>query len=414
MGTLLDASALSAVLKQIYDQDEVYTLSYSNEDTLFAMMPKDEEFYGANKAIALRYATPLGMGATISDAQANKASSLWGRFTLTRSAYFGTASITTEAIRASKGDAAALVEGLRSEIDGMIHSVTRKVAKMAYSNGGGAIGQVANTVFTGQTLTLTNPGDIVNYEKGMVLRLSAADGTSGALRTGSLVIDGLDRNAGTIHCTQALSTGVAAIATNDFIFQAPATSTGDFGTWLKGLTGWLPSTAPTVGGGDNWFGVDRSADVVRLAGLRMSGGGGPIEETIIQTAAVLHREGAKPSHVFCNPLDWAKLVQALGSRTVYDRVTAFNKPEIGFDAVSVATPTGKALVVADLNCPQGAGFMLQMDTWKLHSLGQAPGIIDDDGLMIFRSATSDDYEVRIGVYGNYGCEAPGYNANIVW
>lgn len=414
MGTTLDATALSAVLKQIYDQDEVYTLSYSNEDTLFAMMAKDEEFYGANKAIALRYATPLGMAPTIADAQSNKATSLWSKFTLTRSAYFGTASITTEAIRASKGDAAALVEGLRSEIDGMIHSVTRKVARMAYGNGGGAIGQVSNSAFATQTLTLTNPGDVVNYEKGMVLRVSAADGTSGALRVGSLTIDGLDRNAGTLHTTANLSAGIAAIAQNDFIFQAPAASTGDFGLWLKGLNGWLPTTAPTVGGGDNWFGVDRSSDVVRLAGLRFTGGGGPMEETIVQAAALLHREGAKPSHVFCNPLDWAKLIQALGSRTVYDRVTAFSKPEIGFDAVKIATPTGTAMVVADLNCPQGQGFFLQLDSWKLHSLGQAPGIIDDDGLMIFRSASSDDYEVRIGLYGNYGCEAPGYNANITW
>lgn len=410
----LDASALSAVLKQIYDQDEVYTLSYSNEDTFFAMVAKDEEFYGANKAIALRYATPLGLGASIADAQANKTTSLWDRFTLTRNSYFGTASITTEAIRASKGDAAALVEGLRSEIDGLIHSVTRKVAKMGYGNGGGAIGRVANTVFTGQTLTLTNPGDIVNFEKGMVFRLATTDGTSGSLETGSLTIDGIDRNAGTLHCTAALSTGVTTIATNDYIFQAPATSTGDFGNWLKGTGGWLPAVAPTVGGGDNWFGVDRSADVVRLAGLRIVGGGGPIEETIVQSSSLINREGGKTSHVFMNPLDWSKLVQALGSRTVYDRVTAFEKPEISFEAVSVATPSGKALVVSDLNCPQGQGRMLQMSTWKLHSLGQAPGIIDDDGLMIFRSANADEYEVRVGLYGNYGCEAPGYNATVTW
>jgi hypothetical protein len=273
---------------------------------------------------------------------------------------------------------------------------------------------VANASFAVQTLQLTNPGDIVNYEKGMTLRVASTDGTSGALRTGSLTVDGLDRSAGTVHCTQNLSTGIAAIAQNDFIFQAPATSTGDFGAWLKGLNGWLPTTAPAVGGGDNWFGVDRSADVVRLAGLRVTGGGGPMEETIVQSSAILHREGAQTSHVFCNPLDWAKLVQSLGSRTVYDRVTAFEQPDIGFEAVSISTPTGKAMVVADLNCPQGQGFALQLDTWKLHSLGQAPGIVDDDGLMIFRSANSDDYEVRIAVYGNYGCEAPGYNANIVW
>ena len=53
-----------------------------------------------------------------------------------------------------------------------------------------------------------------------------------------------------------------------------------------------------------------------------------------------------------------------------------------------------------------------MDTWKFKSLGQAPRILDFDGLKGVREANSDGVEYRWGYYGNMLCTAPAFNCRI--
>ncbi len=75
-------------------------------------------------------------------------------------------------------------------------------------------------------------------------------------------------------------------------------------------------------------------------------------------------------------------------------------------------PRGPIKIVPDQNCPSDTAFMLQMDVWKLYSLGKAPKILDTDGLKMLREAASDAVEVRIGYYAQLGCRAPGFNVNL--
>jgi len=56
--------------------------------------------------------------------------------------------------------------------------------------------------------------------------------------------------------------------------------------------------------------------------------------------------------------------------------------------------------------------MLQMDVWKLYSLGKAPKILDSDGLKFLRESSADAVEVRVGYYAQLGCRGPGYNARV--
>jgi hypothetical protein len=55
---------------------------------------------------------------------------------------------------------------------------------------------------------------------------------------------------------------------------------------------------------------------------------------------------------------------------------------------------------------------LQLDTWSLNSLDEAPHILDLDGNSMLREASADAYEVRVGFYGNVACVAPGWNCRI--
>jgi hypothetical protein len=407
---LLDTTALQAVLKQKYTQRRFNLLCYK-KNPFYALIPKITDFGGKNKVIALRNGVPQGRGTNIAAAQANKTATIYTAFTVTRNSDYATASITGEAVKAAKGDENTLIEGLTKEIDGTIHVCMRSLAIAMFRNGGGQRGQIASGQ-TGATVTLSTLTDITNFEPNMILRVSSDDGSPAApagLRAGQVTVTGVDRDLGTITVTPNWNVGIGAVAANDFIFQGNA-SGSDYGGMIKGLAGWVPATAPTST--DNFFGVPRNSDATRLAGIRFNGSGGPIEESFIEAAARVVREGGSPDHTFMNPLDWSNLVKALGSKVLYERSAPLDEPDIGFKAVMLDGPEGPIKILADLNCPKGTAYMLQLDTWHLESLGEAPMILDFDGNTILRSATSDDYEVRVGYYAQMTCEAPGWNAVI--
>jgi hypothetical protein len=57
--------------------------------------------------------------------------------------------------------------------------------------------------------------------------------------------------------------------------------------------------------------------------------------------------------------------------------------------------------------------MLQLDVWKLYSLGKCPRILDSDGLKMLRESSADAVQVRVGYYAQVGCRAPGWNVNVL-
>lgn len=430
MAVQLDMTGLSAVTKQKYTQKRFNLLCYP-DNPLYALIGKITDFGGKNKVIALRNAVPQGRGPSIAIAQAAKTSSVYNGFVVTRAFDYAVASITGEAIKAAKGDANTLIEGLTKEIDGAIHVCMRSLAIAMFKNGGGARGQISTatsfqfpgtggtTISVGVAQTviqLANVGDATNFELGMQIGLSPDDGTGGAgLRTGGatmVTITAVDRDNGLLTANVAWNT-ITGAAASDFLFQGAANVGSDYNAMVKGLSGWIPFQPPA--NTDNFFGVNRSGDT-RLFGLRQVGAGAPIEETIIDAAVKVCREGGKPSHLFMNPLDWAQLAKAIGTRVTVPRTKAAenDEPDIGFEAVEIMGPKGAIKCIADLNCPRGVGYMLQMDTWHLESLEEAPMILDDDGLTILRNPNADSYDVRIGYYANVTCEAPGWNAVLTW
>jgi hypothetical protein len=430
MAVQLDSTALSAVTKQKYTQRRFNLLCFP-DNPLFALIPKITDFGGKNKVIGVRNAVPQGRGPSIAIAQAAKTASIYNGFVVTRAFDYGTATITGEAIKAAKGDENTLIEGLTKEIDGTIHNVMRNLAICMYRNGGGQRGQISTaTSFTfpglgGATISvgvaqtvvqLVNFTDAQNFEPGMQVGLSADDGTGGAgLRTGGVTmvtITNVDRDNGLLTANVAWNT-ITLAAASDFIFQGAPGVGSDYNAMVKGLAAWVPLQPPSST--DNFFAVNRSSDT-RLFGLRQVGGGAPIEETVALLATKISLNGGKPSHLFMNPLDWAQLVIALSTKALYPRekVAPNEEPDIGFEAVSVYGPKGPIKVIADLNCPKGLGYMLQLDTWHLESLGEAPMILDQDGLTILRNPNADAFDVRIGYYANVTCEAPIWNGVASW
>ena len=390
-------TTFAAALKQHYTNERIENMVYKDNPFL-AMVAKYEDFGGENLKLPIKYGIPQGRSATFADAQANKTNTQLKAFLLTRVSDYSLASIQNETIEASKGNANAFMEAATVEIDGAIESATRSLAIACYGDGSGAIGQVLATTSSVATFTLKQIDDVTNFEVGMQLKLNATKtGSSGTLST-AVTVDGINRDTGVITLSAS-----ASLTADHFIYQE-----GDYDAKIKGLNAWVPSSAP--GSTDSFFGVNRSSDATRLGGIRFDGSSLPIEEALIGGASRVAREGGKPDVCFMNYSNFADLEKALGSKVSYVDVKA--SPEIGFRGILVHGPRGPIKVIPDQNCPKDVAFMLQMDVWKLYSLGKAPKILDSDGLKFLRDSSADSVEVRVGYYAQLGCRGPGYNVRV--
>lgn len=397
----LDLTTFAAALKQHYTSDRVENMVYA-DNPLLALMPKYEQFGGDNLKLPVKHGIPQGRSANFATAQQNKTNTQLKAFLLTRDKDYSLASIDNETIEASKGNANAFIEAATTEIDGAIESATRSLAIAMYGSGSGSIGQVSVST-AGTSIQLKNVESVTNFEVGMELVVSVADG-GGAIKSGTVTVVGVDRDSGAVEVdSMAAIDGGTGVVADDFIFVE-----GDYDSKIKGLQAWLPATAPVPT--DNFFGVNRSADATRLGGIRFDGSSMPIEEALISAASRVAREGGKPDHCFMSYSKFADLEKALGSKVQY--IDAHASAEIGFRGILIHGPRGSIKVIADQNCPDDRAFMLSMSFWKLYSLGKAPKILDSDGLKFLRESNADAVEVRVGYYAQLGCRAPGYNANI--
>lgn len=411
----LDLTTFDAMLKEHYTNDYVENLVYKN-NPLLAMLPKMEDFGGRNLRIPLIYGNPQGRSATFARAQTRGGltTSKLEDFVLTRVKDYSIATVDNETLEASKGNENAFMEALTTEIDGAINSLTRSVAIKAYRSGFGGIGVIGSISTT--TLTLATVDDITNFEVGMELDLSTTLGTAVLLAYGSsgngLIITGVNRSTGVLtfgaNVTDATN-GIPTAAAGNFIFvrgdrQDSATPTR---LAIAGLEAWIPATAPTS---TAFFSVDRSVDTTRLGGQRFDGSALPIEEALIEGASIAAREGGMIDHYFMNFGQYSKLEKALGSKVQYIDMKV--NAQIAFKGIQVAGPNTLINIVPDQNCPANRAYGLQLNTWKLYSLGKAVRVIDTDGLQMLRQTSADGVEVRYGFYGNMGCRAPGYSVNV--
>ena len=288
-------------------------------------------------------------------------------------------------------------------IDGAIRSCTNSLASALFRSGTGTIGQINASYSSGTTFTLANPADIVQFEVNMYLVASSTDGGTpvGAPSVG--IVTAVDRVAGTF----TIGAGApASWAANLFLSVQ-----GDLNAKIKGLAAWLPSTSPTVGGGDNFFGVDRSADATRLAGVNYNGSSQSIEEALIDSSALLAREGGKPDVAITTFASYSALEKSLGSKVQY--VDMKGPAGIAFRGIMVNGANSMIKVFPDRNQLSQVCHLLQMDTWQLASLGDAPQILRyGDGLEMLRVSNQDAGELRVGYYAQLATNAPGWNATV--
>ncbi len=324
--------------------------------------------------------------------------------------------ITNLLMEQTKSNAGAFVDAAKLQIDGGFRSITNNVAHDLFGSGTATRGVIGTYAEDGGSpnivdIVLEDPADIVAFEVGMVLVASSTDG--GAPSTDYMTITSVNRMTGAISGIGSDTNLDAKFAVGGYLTvegdlpSAGASTTGSF-LAMSGLAAWIPKVSPASN--DSFWGVNRSADPTRLAGLRFDASSLTIEEGITQALALANREGARPDYMIIDFASYAALINALGAKVQYVQVN-HDEVEVAFEGIQFHSAYGRVIVLADRSCPPQTAYLLTLSTWKLRSLGKVPHILTYgmEGLEGLRVGNADALEIRIGYYGNLICSAPGFN-----
>lgn len=401
-------SVSNNVMKVLYPTD-LYVPQYQKSKA-FGLAKKNTQFTGEGaKYVVVSIAPGAGGSANMAEALANQSATQQVRFTVGRKKLYEVGSIDGEAWAAAKnggGDNSkgAIVDLIKHATNRARYAFARTLAKALWSPGGGSRGRVNASYTPGSTtLTLTSRADAAGFFKGMKVNSAANDGytTVTAARAGTATIASVNRSVLSggsmvtqLVATQAWDAAIGGFTSNDFLFRS-----GDYALYPNGIPGWAPIADP--GGGDNFNGVNRSTagDINYLAGFRFFGNGQPKSQTAIDGGAEAHLSGLDLDTYFMNPLD---MRDAFKEQSTYKTIEVqTDNPRIGYKGIQLTTAIGDMTVLSETDVPVGYGWMVNMSDWTVLSAGDAPMLLDFDGMgMFMRNPNGDDYQFRLGFYGN--------------
>jgi hypothetical protein len=397
-----DTTTANAVLKELYDGQLPELMIYQDRPTL-AMLTKMKNFGGRNYPIPVQYGVNQGRSSDFATSQANATANQFVEFLLTRAKDYAVGYISNELLLAASNDRESFVRSATNIVDGTIQSATASLASAIFRSGTGTIGQI--TSITTGVIVLADKSQVTQFEKNMTLQANATDGGTPRAAVGYVI--GRNAAAGTITVSASFGGAAgtpASWAASDFLLVQ-----GDNNVKLKGLAAWCPAVAPTAG--DNFYSVDRSSDS-RLYGLYQDLSSESIEEALTDMSMLLSQEGATTDTAIVNFNSFSALEKSLGSKVQYTDMT---KGEINFRGIQVNGSKKTIKVFPDKDCQAQTAWVLQMNTWTLATLGDAPMILrygSGDNAEMLRVYNADQAEVRVGYYGALGCSAPGWNGQV--
>lgn len=408
MAQYLDLAAATPVLKEFYGpkNKDVTDLTFKRRP-FWGLVSKDTETKAGGKyyPVPVMSGTIQGASATFTEAQNNQTPNSYQEFLVNYRTEYELTSITGQAWRAAGTDIQAFLNTSKSFIQGGFQTAMKRLGSAVFRSGTGTLGQ-NNAMSTG-VITLVNPQDAVQFEQGMTLQASTSDGSG--LRSAKGYVIAVDYQGGTITVS---ATGVGGVAGNPTSWSTGASGdyllqSGDSNGLMSGLLAWLPTTAPALT--DSFYNVNRGINPTRLGGIRIAGQQLPIIEALSNATQEVSRMGGDPTHCFTSYASYAALVNALGSNKQF--VEAHHPDaDISYKGVWLNGDGGDVQVFPDRDCPSYTGFVLELPTWGLVSMGELPGFLDYDGNQILRVTNADAVECRIGGYPNLTCNNPGHNA----
>lgn len=412
-----------AALKELYTDDKDYMKDVVyKENPFLALVPKNEAedgFQGKYIPVPMEYGNPQGRSHNFASAQTDQTATSLVSYFVTIIQDYQIVTITNLLMEQTKSSAGAFIDSAKQSMDGGFRNITNNLAFELFSDGSGTRAFIGSSTNVGlvYTIVLDNPQKIVAFERGMTLvnfTLTPGAGTAqtiSAISATTGFVTAVDRANGIItvliSATDASwgTVGQGLGISGDIVAGLVSTASS---LCLTGLQGWIPYNSPVPG--DNFWGVDRSSDATRLAGLRFNATNMTLEEGITNALAFSNREGAKPDMAIMDFASYSALVNALGAK-VQNIQVEHDRVQVAFDGIKFQSAYGIVTVLADRSCPPQTCYLLTMSTWKLRSIGKVPKILTYgmEGLDGLRVGNADALEIRIGHYSNLICSAPALN-----
>lgn len=414
-------TSFDAVLKEDYSGQALEQLLYQDYPFLKMLRKRrNTEFGGKYHPVPVNYTPAGGTSGDFATAQnqggVNQDSAV--SFFIPAVQFYTNTQIPGQIVAASRNSSLAFMDVVTKRMDDSISLISTRMASQVWRGGYGVLGTVG--AISGNTITLANPSDVVNFPTFATF-LDASATISGATRSRGSSITGtgmqvtaVDQSLGTISFVgtpTSATTGLPGLSVGDYLFGA-----GDHATAggaqnfqvMVGLEGLCPVTAPLPGTGDMFYGVDRSVSRQLTGTSYAAQSGVPIDQVLIRALnKATQNVEAKLSHFFMN-LDWyTELENSLGTKVRYGEKALIENPTFGaLEGIVLNHPRGQVLCVADKSVPGNRIFGVNEEDCMLYMMNDGFEPWDGDGLSMLRMAGADALEIRFNGYQNFFVNKP--------
>lgn len=393
-------------------------------NVLLSWLDKDTKCGDEQMVLPLLYGDPQGAGPTRAIVQAIQATTGGGsirgvKWTIPWGGYKAGFEIKLSDLKLNRNQPMKFLDVQAENYAGTIRTYGDRIETYLWSNSGHSLGSGVFTAATG-VIQLADPRDAQNYAPGQQLQISANDGSSSAhtlvAASGIGYVIATNANAGTVTVS-ATDNGAAGAPAN----WANATTYhyfnyGDFGgdtspyRIITGIPAWIPVADPSS---TLFNSVNRTINVPALSGCRLTEAqvaNKPIDQRLEALVELIDRIGyykqvGGERAFFVSGTQWLNLKNRLFSMGKLD----ISEPtaEFGFRAINLVTPKGTVPVYSAEKCPNTGAWHLAKKAMKLYSVGEFPGLVDEDGNRMTRNATDDKFEFRFDGVGEVGIRGPG-------
>lgn len=349
-----------------------------------------------------------GVGSTYAAAAEAARGMVGEQFLVYPADFVGVVPISFRSDLISSGDKGGFFDLKKKETELAFGRLGQDIAIQLGGNGGGAIGKGASV--STNTVTLTDPGTAANFVEGMIVQSSANDGSAvgHALRTGQMVVTGVDVDANTVTFDNVA--GITSFAGTDYLFRKSIFAGNTTNPVFKGLGALYPLASPT----DTLHGLARTGKP-RYAGFRLTGlTGNPLERVKALSTHGFTVYGAQPSLCALHTKQWEQISKLLTNQGYREIVVGENTASIGYSKLLINGAGGEVEIMGDPFLPTTQFWLIDTETTFIGHYGKSltniQGQDSSDGdmalSMYFPSYSELGSEIRMYSFANLTSEAP--------
>lgn len=387
------SSDILPILKEFYGETQVHNTLFRGSPTLAAIEKK--------RAGGKHYVVPLissrggaiiGNYSLVAALSATRASH--AAFQVPYGNSFAWFDVSPKEWNASDMDAGAFIQIVRDLFFASGEGLRQTNGAAVFGSGLGDVGIVRSIDTSARLYFYVNQWAAMALDVGSLIVFAAGPQPTGALRSAtqvevsSIVEEGEDSVKVTVS-----SAFNAAVAVGDWVCLYGFRSSTATPVNFYGFRQWLPHLGDRTGAtwaayiATAFCGVDRSTNVVRLAGnfvLRDDAAGELYTDAILRGVRATRRNGARPDMIVLNDFDWGTVAQEIDAQKQYfqkiNGADASAKVELnrGLSAMMFAqSSTWIQYVVDDPYCPRGLAYILEKESWVMAMLSN-PKVIQEN------------------------------------